>query len=415
MAKIVLACWGSYGDLFPSLAIADALTALGHEAVIASCPFYVDLVRAQGHAFRPLRPDVRPDDRTILRRVMDPQRGSEVVVREIAVPQIREAYEDMLAAAHDADLIVSHPITFAAPLAAETLKKPWLATALAPLSFFSMTDYPVLPNALPGLRFRKMGPFAAGLVQRLARAIVSRWTRPVEAFRRELGLPPAGAPMFEGQWSPHGTLALFARVFGSPQADWPAKTTVTGFPFSNRAIAMPAELAAFLDAGEPPVVFTLGSSAVSAAGNFYEESAAAIGDIGCRAVLLVGRHPENIPTALPPNVIAIDSAPHDQLFPRAAAIVHQCGVGTTGQALRSGKPQLAVPWAHDQPDNAFRLKTLGVGEILAPNRYRARRVAPLLRQLMGDAVVIARADAIGRDVRSETGAETAARTILAAI
>ena len=88
---------------------------------------------------------------------------------------------------------------------------------------------------------------------------------------------------------------------------------------------MPAELAAFLDAGEPPVVFTLGSSAVSAAGNFYEESAAAIGDIGCRAVLLVGRHPENIPTALPPNVIAIDSAPHDQLFPRASAIVHQCG------------------------------------------------------------------------------------------
>ena len=58
-----------------------------------------------------------------------------------------------------------------------------------------MTDYPVLPNALPGLRFRKMGPFAAGLVQRLARAIVSRWTRPVEAFRRELGLPPAGAPI----------------------------------------------------------------------------------------------------------------------------------------------------------------------------------------------------------------------------
>ena len=136
MAKIVLACWGSYGDLFPSLAIADALTALGHEAVIASCPFYVDLVRAQGHAFRPLRPDVRPDDRTILRRVMDPQRGSEVVVREIAVPQIREAYEDMLAAAHDADLIVSHPITFAAPLAAETLKKPWLATALAFLAWY---------------------------------------------------------------------------------------------------------------------------------------------------------------------------------------------------------------------------------------------------------------------------------------
>ena len=114
-------------------------------------------------------------------------------------------------------------------------------------------------------------------------------------------------------------------------------------------------------------------------------------------------------------VIAVDSAPHDQLFPRAAAIVHQCGVGTTGQALRSGKPQLAVPWAHDQPDNAFRVQQLGAGEILYPGRYRAPRVAAALGRLLSDRAVIDRADAVGQDVRSETGAETAARTILNAI
>jgi UDP:flavonoid glycosyltransferase YjiC (YdhE family) len=336
------------------------------------------------------------------------------VVKEIAAPAVREAYDDMMAATEGADIILSHPITFAAPLAAEKRGLPWLGAALAPLSFFSMTDFPVLPNAPSFLRNRKIGPPVSGWLRGLAKTMTRRWLAPVERFRAELGLPPAGHPMFEGQWSPHGTLALFSRTFGPPQGDWPLKTTVTGFPFSNRAIPMPQELLAFLDAGDAPVVFTLGTSAVSAAGNFYEESAAAIARLGCRAVMLVGRHPENIPKQLPPHVIAVDSAPHDQLFPRAAAIVHQCGVGTTGQALRSGKPQLAVPWAHDQPDNAFRVKSLGAGEILYPNRYRADRVAPLLGRLMTDASIARAADAVGRTVRAENGAAAAAAAILAA-
>lgn len=415
MSKIVLACWGSYGDLFPSLAIADALKAAGHEPVIASCPFYDEVVREQGHAFMPLRPDVRPDDMSTLRRVMDARRGSEVVVKEIAAPAVRDAYEDMLAAADGAELIVSHPITFAAPLAAEMLKLPWISTALAPLSFFSLTDFPVLPNAPGFLRNRKTGPRVSGWLLALARMATRRWIRPVTRFRAELGLPTLERHvMFEGQWSPHGTLALFSKVFGPSQGDWPAKTTVTGFPFSNRAIPMPEELTAFLDAGDPPVVFTLGTSAVSAAGTFYEESAAAMASLGRRAVLLVGRHPENIPRRLPPTVIAIDSAPHDQLFPRAAAIVHQGGVGTTGQALRSGKPQIVVPWAHDQPDNAFRVKSLGAGDVIYPKQFRAARVVPTLRRLLTDRALIDRAEAVGREVRAESGATTAATAILAA-
>ena len=94
---------------------------------------------------------------------------------------------------------------------------------------------------------------------------------------------------------------------------------------------------------------------------------------------------------------------------------HQGGVGTTGQGLRSGRPQIVVPFAHDQPDNAFRVKKLGAGDVLYPKRYRADRVAPLLHRLMTDRTVIEGAEAISRDVRRETGAETAARTILAAI
>lgn len=412
MARIVLACWGSYGDLFPYLAIAARLKALGHTPVVTSCPYYEALVVSEGFEFRPLRPNVEPTDQELLKRVMDPQRGSEIIVRELISPAIRDSYEDMMAASDGADLIVSHPITFAAPMAAEKLKLPWMSTVLAPLSFFSAYDFPVVPNMPQAIVLRHLGPWTGRLLMTMARKITASWVAPVYEFRASLGLRAVGDPLYEGQFSPHGNLALFSRLLGAEQRDWPAKTRVTGFPFSNRAIPMPEELTSFLDADEPPIVFTLGSAAVSAAGSFYDESAKAAIALKRRAVLLVGRHPENIPRNLPSTIMAIDSAPHDQLFPRAAAVVHQGGVGTTGQAMRSGRPEIVVPHAHDQPDNAFRVKNLGIARVLYPKRYSERRIVAALQAILTDRAYTDRADMVGRQVRAETGAESAAAAML---
>jgi UDP:flavonoid glycosyltransferase YjiC (YdhE family) len=409
---VVLACWGSYGDLFPYLAIATELRARGHVPVIASCPYYETLVTQEGFAFAPLRPDVRPDDTALLRQVMDPQRGSELIIRELVVAALRDTFDDLSAAGHGADLLVSHPITFAAPLVAERARLPWMASVLAPLSFFSPYDFPALPNAPRAVALRRLGPWTGRALMALARRITRPWVAPVVALRAELGLPPAGDPLYEGQFSPFGNLALFSRCLGDVQRDWPARTQVTGFPFFNRAIPMPPDVAAFLDAGEPPVVFTLGSAAVSAAGTFYEESAKSVAALGCRAILLVGRHPENIPGHLPAHVLAVDSAPHDQLFPRAAVVVHQGGVGTTGQAMRSGRPQLVVPHAHDQPDNAFRVKRLGIARVVYPTRYRASRVVAELKTLLSDHRTRANAAEVGCLVRAEAGASAAVAALL---
>lgn len=414
MARIVLASWGSYGDLFPSLGIALRLKALGHTPVLASCGYYRGVVEDEGIAFHAVRPDVDPAAAELTRRVMDPKRGSEVVIRELVVPGVRDAYVDLLAAARGADLIVSHPVTFAAPLVAATLGLPWISTVLAPLSFFSATDFPLVPNA-PGFvkAARSLGPWAPRVLMRVARAITRPWTAPVVAFRAELGLPPAGDPLYDGQFSPFGTLALFSRVLAAPQPDWPARTQVTGFPFFNRAIPMPDALARFLDAGEPPIAFTLGTSAVGAAGGFYEESVKVVAQLERRAVLLIGKNPENRPRdPLPPTVMAVEAAPHDQLFPRSAAIVHQGGIGTTGQALLAGKPTLVVPHAHDQPDNAFRAANTGGARVLYPHRYQAARVVEHLRALLEDAQYAARAQATARIVSAEDGAGSAADVIL---
>ena len=415
MARVVITCWGSYGDLFPYLAIGVALRDRGHTAVLATCPFYEPLVTREGLGFAPLRPDVRPDDRELLRQLMDPRRGTEAIVKDLLMPALRDSYADVVAATAGADVVVGHPVVFATPLVMARSGQPWLASVLAPTSFFSLHDFPTLPNAPWLAPATRLGTWPGRLLMAMVHRITRGWMTPVAALRSELGLPPAPHPLFEGQFSPHGTLALFSPVFGPPQPDWPARTRATGFPFYNRAIPMPSELQAFLDAGEPPVVFTLGSAAVSAAGSFYEESARAVDVLNCRAVMLVGRHPENVPARVPAGTRVIDSAPHDQLFPRAAVVVHQGGAGTTGQALRGGRPQLVVPHAHDQSDNAARVERLGAGRVLHPPRYTGTRVARELHALLGDAAVAARADAVGRAIRAERGAEAAADAILSLI
>lgn len=415
MARVLLACWGSYGDLFPYLAIAGALRARGHDPVIASCPYYADLVRAEGVTFRPLRPDIRPDDTALIARLMDARRGTEVILREMIVPALADSVADLEAAASGVDLIVSHPVTFAAPLIAERRGLPWLSSVLAPMSFFSAYDFPALPNVPWAVGLRRFGPWTGRSLMAVARRITWSWTAPVRALRAEWGLPPAGDPLYEGQFSPRGTLALFSAALGEPQRDWPARTTITGFPFFNRAIPMPDAVAAFLDAGPAPIVFTLGSSAVFSPGRFYEASAAAARTLGKRALLLVGPNPSNVPAEPSPDVLVAEGAPHDQVFARAAVVVHQGGVGTTGQAMRSGRPQLVVPHAHDQFDNAVRMRRRGIGRVVYASRYTAARATGALRALQRDWAVATRAGHVANLVAGEGGAEAAADAIDAAL
>src|SRR5262245_27952102 len=148
-----------------------------------------------------------------------------------------------------------------------------------------------------------------------------------------------------GQHSPALVLALFSKLLADKQPDWPPQTVITGFPFYDRdgEGGMSPELSNFLDTGPPPVVFTLDSSAVVDAGPFYEHSVAAAKLLGRRAVLLVGKDPRNRPAALPAGIVAFAYAPYSELCPRAAAVVHEGGIGTTAQAMRSGRPMLVMP------------------------------------------------------------------------
>ena len=410
-SRIVLTTWGSYGDLYPFIGLALELRRRGHAPLIATSAFHRDTVERAGVAFHPVRPDIDADDSDLMRRIMQPS-GTGVILNELLVPFIRESYADLDAAARGADLLVTHPVTFAGPLVAQTRGLPWASTVLAPMSFFSRQDPPVFPGMEWTVQLRR-GPWTTRLLIGLARIVTRRWVQPIVRFRRELGLADRGDPLYEGQFSPALTLGLFTRVLARPQPDWPPNVHVTGFvPYTGEA-RMPPELDDFIAGGTPPVVFTLGSSAVGAAGSFYEESLRAATMLGIRAVLLVGRDARNLPRrSLPDGVMAAEYAPHDALFSRSAAIVHHGGIGTTGQALRSGRPMLVVPFAHDQPDNAARVARLGVARVVSSRRYHAARAARHLERLLSRPAYSRRAEAVGRVVASESGAESAAEQLL---
>jgi UDP:flavonoid glycosyltransferase YjiC (YdhE family) len=180
---------------------------------------------------------------------------------------------------------------------------------------------------------------------------------------------------------------------------------LAGFPlWDESAVREPsAELAHFLDAGEPPVVFTAGS-AMAQGEKFFRVSAEVCRAAGWRGLLLT-QFPEQLPQPLPAGVRHFHYVPFSAVLPRAAAFVHHGGIGTTAQALAAGVPQLVTPLAHDQPDNAMRVKRLGVGDMLQTKHYKVVRLRERLAWLMESAAVKENCKRYARELVERTALE----------
>lgn len=418
--RIVITTYGSFGDVHPYIAIALELKARGYHPAIAMSENYRPKIETEGIEFCPIRPNAAIDieqDGEWIAVLKQSQRDSEYAICYVLMPHLRGTYRDLKQAVRGADLLITHHLSFAGSLVAQTTSIPWVSTVLSPISFMSAYD-------LPGKGDRSLSAYEKALKRvgddsllRLARWQTRYWSAPMRQLRRELGLEAGLDPVFEGQHSPDLVLALFSQILADRQPDWPAQTQITGFPFYDRRASFEShlspELLEFLVAGEPPIVFTLGSLFVWTPGNFYLEGAKAAAKLGYRSVLLMGQAAHTVSRdELPEGAIAVDYAPHSEIFPRAAAIAHHGGVGTTGQALRSGKPMLVVPFAHDQPDNAARVVRLGVGRTLALSECSAQQIAIELKELLFNPSYAAKAAQIGQVMQWENGVATAADAIV---
>jgi rhamnosyltransferase subunit B len=412
--RIVLSNIGTLGDINPLIAIALELKRRGHVPVMALPAVYDARIRPLGLEFHAVRPDIDPNNSLLVEMIYDVKKGTETGLREFLFPVLRQTYDDLLDAAtkpERADLLLLGELNYAGPLVAEVTGIPWASYVLAPLSFFSAFDPPVLPPYPRLARADKAVPGFGRVIRRVARFVSRKWPQPIYDLREELGLPKGANPLFDAKHSSHLVLALFSSVLGVEQKDWPPNTLITGFCFYDADAgnaALPPQLEKFLETGEAPLVFTLGSAAVLAAGRFYEYSAQAAIRMGVRAVLLIGSDPRNRPAAaLPDSICVAEYAPYSGLFPRAALVVHQGGVGTTAQCLRAGKPMLIMPYSHDQPDNARRMRRLKVGLSIMKARYTPARVARKLTAMLVKPGLAQQAARVAEQLKQEDGVKTA--------
>jgi len=411
VAKIVLALMGSLGDLHPALALGLELRRHGHRVAIATSEYYRVKIEAVPFEFHPLRPELLMNNGPWIRSFLN-KNGPRFLLRDVLLAAVRETYADLAVAAEGADLLIASELIYPAPVLAERSGLRWISYTLAPTSLFSFVDPPLLPGP-PGTHWlQSLGPGANRWLRRVAGVASWGWWKPLRRMRAEFGLPPGPNPLFEGKASPLLDLALFSSVLQSPQTDWPESTVQCGFPFYEEGDGqrqLPDSVRQFLARGEAPIGFTLGSSAVHAADDFYLESARAAEKLGRRAILLMGNN--SPPPNLPPSMLAWDYLPFAQIFPRAALIVHQGGAGTTAQALRAGRPMLIVPFAFDQEDHAARMVRLGVARTLSRRNFRADRVASELKWLLNDADCTRACAEAAAKVKAERGVALAAELI----
>jgi rhamnosyltransferase subunit B len=282
--RVVLTAIGSLGDLHPYLALALGLQARGHDAVVATSACYRQKVEALGLGFGLIRPDSAfVNDPAVMRRMMDSRWGTVRVGREIIGRAMRETYQDISAASADADLLVSHPLTaYPTRLVSEVTGVPWASTMITPLGFMSAYDFPIISVAPMCSRVvRRIGPALSAPLIRLAKHATRFLAQPWYRLRNQIGLPPDrdANPLLDSH-SPRLVLALFSPLLAAPKPDWPPRTITTGFPVFDHdgAAGMPPALTEFLDAGPPPIVFTLGFSAAMVGEGFFQTALLSPGD-----------------------------------------------------------------------------------------------------------------------------------------
>ncbi len=386
--KLLLPTLGSAGDIHPFLAIGRAAQARGHEVEVLTNPRFGDMVQQAGLAFHPVGTSDHYADAFKSPKLWHPIDGFGVFWRRMARYAIEPVYQRIANhAAGGPCVVLATPLMLGARLAHEKLNIP-LVTAYTASTMLRSCENPL---TMAHWRVPRWVPRAA---RTAAWRALDRWkldpmvAADLPPMREKLGLPPLTQSVF-GQWihSPQAGVALFPAWFAAAPGDWPAQVRQAGFPLYDGDMAQGLEeaLADFLDAGEPPIVFTPGSAMAHGHG-FFRAAVRSCAELGRRGVLLTP-DASQMPAGLPSFVHHCTYAPFGRLLPCAAALVHHGGIGSCAQALRAAIPQLLTPMGFDQFDNAMRLAFLGTGASVPRQDRQFDSMTPLLRKLLGSAGV----------------------------
>ena len=402
MAHFLLTPVGSSGDVHPFIGIGRTLRARGHDVTILTAEPFRAVCERAGVRFLELHSQAEFDEMTRHPDLWHSRKGLTLILRKVA-SALRPHYE-LISSVYEPGrtVLVAHALAFAARVFEEANQAPAATIHLAPSIFRSVFQQ---PSSIPGVDASRLPRWvkrsAMWLIDRLL--LDPQIVPPLNALRRDVGLPAVSRVFKSWLHSPQRVIGLFPEWFGPVQPDWPAQLRLTGFPLYDESDvhALDPGLQSFLDAGSPPILFTPGT-ANRAATQFFAAALDATRRIKGRA-LFVTRYREQLPSELGDRERWEPYVPFSRVFHHCAAVVHHGGIGTCAQALAAGVPQLTMPLAFDQPDNTTRLWRLGVARWIRPSEFRGDRVASELVGLIDDQRVRDRCRHWANEIRRRDG------------
>ena len=387
------------------LGLALELQRRGHRITFATNQHFAGMAQKYGLPFEALGTEAdfaacvsNPD-------LWHPQRAFRHVMQSLQ-PVLRQQYALHAESARAGDgIAITNCFGFGALMAQDKLQLPVITVHCQPAVLWSNREPPTLPG-LFGPRWLKSLLYRAG-----ERFVLDPTVCPfLNSWRRELDLPPVRR--ISRWWhSPYAVLCLFPDWYSPSQADWPRNIIQTDFPLWNDQsdAGLASDVDQFLRRGDPPLVFTPGSANVHGR-QFFEASVEACRLLGRRGILLT-EFPEQVPGPLPDTIAHFRYVPLDLLLPRSAAFIHHGGIGSTSQALLAGIPQLLMPLAHDQFDNAARIRKLGMGDWIPVQQFTGPRVSDRLRRLLAASAVAASCRTAAERLASRDGLHRSAIAI----
>ncbi len=407
MAHVGIVSAAYWGDVMPYVPIADELVRRGHRVSLCVPEGFHDVLAGHGFDLVHLGTDFSPRELAAHGDIMekaDTIRGMRAALdlwlKQLTIdpaPRILEVLDGVAP-----DLWLSHPTAFWLPeIPAETNGTPIAVGHLFPMMMPSAEQPPPM---LPGGGMPALWP----LGWRMGRAMMKRmaYDDEINRIRAERGLPPGEASAGFGFERADRVLVLTSQHYWRRPSDWADNVELTGFTvWGSPDDDLPDDLAAYVDAGEPPVVVTLGTSAATNARDGFEVAAEAITSAGHRPLLLVGNERNRAALEDRGDVWTFASLP--AVLERSRAIVHAGGHGSVAAALHAGVPQLALPQGFDQVIHGQRIEALGVGASLPWKKRSAARLAEALARL--DTPEVAdRARALADELVEEDGPGRAA-------
>ncbi len=380
---VIIATSGTSGDILPFITLSQGLLERGHRVLMLVPRFHEAIAQASGVPYHTL--GTHEEFQALLNDpdLSDERKGWGVVWNGVAphLGALRQLIQRL--PVEEACVVLSHPILIPMAAMARSVRPNLrIVTAyLAPSNLCSSHDM----LSAGSLRIPDWIPISWR--QALWKLIHKGWIDPatlpsLNSAREQSGLPTVPHFFAHILTAPNASLGLFPSWYASVQPDWPKSFSEGDFVSATlpSQTTLSPELEQFLSTGSPPIVFTPGTGHQHAA-RYFSIALKTLTQLGRRGVF-VTPHAAQLPDSLPPSVIWQSHVPFALLLPRAAAVVHHGGIGTTAEAFRTGTPQLIVPFAYDQFDNGLRAKRSGVADVLLAKRLSVARMQKKLAYIL---------------------------------